>query len=262
MRRLLTLSLVLSALCALPLAAQAGSSFFDIFTEVSVASPPYPGSSLEMAVGASSSSGIITIVGRDFMHLDRCDSGTGSPLPMEASCSSSSGPGGSWAADSFFDVFYDAAIGGPAFAADSFFDIFCDYTTAAGAPAVLVTKHAEFPDGDARRYFDVSHSSSFFDIFYEVAFSPVEHHGFHLHGDVCPQLSVTGVRVSPPTCANGQCGSSLTLQVDLHNDLACVRCKTSDCAGLIMRIGQTGDSLGDPVAEQAASWGSVKSLYR
>ncbi len=262
MRRMLTLSCVLSALCALPLVAQAGSSFFDIFTEVSVASPPYPGGSLEMAVGASSSSGIITIVGRDFMHLDRCDSGTGSQLPMYASCSSSTGPGGSWAADSFFDIFYDTAIGGPSFAADSFFDIFCDYTTATGAPAALVPMHPEFPEGDARRYFDVSHAGSFFDIFYEVAFSPSEHHGFHLHGEVCPLLSVTDVRVGPPTCPNGQCGSSLALQVDLHNDMTCASCMTSDCAGLIMRIGQTGDSLGDPVAEQAASWGSVKTLYR
>ena len=263
MRRLLSLAVVLSALVALPLGAQAAISWFDIFTEVAQVSPPYPGGALEVAVGSSVGGQLLTISGTHFMQLKQCVSGTGSALPTKISCSSSAGTGGSWAAESFFDITYRASVGGPDFAVDSFFDVFCDYAALSGSPeASLVPLHPELPPDDVARYFDISHSGSFFDIFFDVAFSPNEHHRLHLHGECSSLLSVADVSITP-TCSSGACRTVFIMQIAVHTNAAtCCLDDDSDGDGLIMRITQTGDALGDPVAGETASWGDVKSLYR
>jgi hypothetical protein len=181
---------------------------------------------------------------------------------MKMSCSSSSGPGGAWAADSFFDITYLASVGGPDFAVDSFFDVFCDYTTVDGSPASLVALHPELPPDDVARYFDISRSGSFFDIFFDVAFSPNEHHRLHLHGACSSLLSVADVSITP-RCSSGACRATFIVRIAAYYDAAtCCLDDDSDGDGLVMRITQTGDALGAPVAGEAASWGEMKSLFR
>ena len=257
MRRVATVALITgAALLSFAAPAAAIESFFDVFTEVPC---------IGVTPSAAHIQGIGHMSGGAF-HLDLMentilrnvgfnDSG-GTHPPMEGRSLNGLPPGVPWT-ESFFDIYYriDMAPGQPTWSPDSFFDIFYELDMPGAGPAQLVPLHPLLPPNDPMSFFDIFVGDSFFDIYYRVGVGPGGGcQELHCHGECPPGYHPVNMSVQIPSAPSSFFDVFFELTSDPGASLP------SDQK--VLRITTTGEYLTGPVAVQAVTWGTVKSLYR
>lgn len=200
LKRILIVGVVLPLLL-LPVPARADiDSFFDVFSEVPVPEPPLPTTPIITIVG--SYFGPLTTHEQISMSLTHLDHGVWEEtMPGEVRGHDSGGGPGLFGIDSFFDVFMYLPVGAQVphanFRVEEVHRI-----PASGQPSMLVVRHPEILQDDPARFFDVTMTSSFFDIYFSVDCG-CGILDYHLHGST-PNvgfsfLSAQVVRMSSET---------------------------------------------------------------
>ena len=261
MKTFATASIVAIVLLASTLAtrtATAADSFFDIFTELSVNSPPYPGADIITVVGTNFGSNFQATQSH-VVSLAEC-SLQGAPVPSVCKGGGGGGGGGAAGTESFHEM--TCALDVPQLTSGrNIRDIRIVHPP--GTPPGtwrLVPVNPAAPPFSAASFFDVFVDASFFDITYRVADDTGEH-TFHIHGtspsgrmsffDVFCELK------NPVPDALGHIDSFFDVFVDFQMVGPQPPAGTSD-----MECRTTGYFDGGPTATSPASWGAIKGRYR
>ena len=168
------------ALTATPAAAV--DSFFDIFTEIAVNTPPYPSAPVITLVGTNFAGGLQMTqqVETELVALSLNGLPPGTPVFAHMLGSGGGSGGQPPSIDSFFDIFCDLSLPVPS-TGRSIRDIRIVHPPGT-PPGIwrLVPIHAG-PPGSLNSFFDIFVDVSFFDITYRVADDTGEH-TYHVHG--------------------------------------------------------------------------------
>ena len=199
MKRTVTVPLLLMILAlSSPAPASAIDSFFDIFTEVSVAGPPYPTEPLITIIGEN-------VVG-SFQPQQHCQdeiaavrlNGLPPGTPVIASLHGGGAGGLPPSIDSFFDVFFDIDFTVPTSGQLKIVRFVAVPSTPTGTYLQLLPINPLAPPGTPASFFDIFVDDSFFDVFVDFEIGPGPCHPFRCSepDDLC--MVTTGTRVPNP----------------------------------------------------------------
>lgn len=262
---IMSLPVLVLALVAPPPAA-AIDSFFDIFTELSVAGPPYPTQPIITIVGEMINGQFVPQQQHEGSVADIRLNGLPPGEPVFGTLSShGGGSGGSPPAiDSFFDVFIDLDFSTP----DAGRITVPWIATEPAAPHPtqrLLPINPGLPPGSPASFFDVFIEDSFFDIEYRVA-DGTGYHDLHLHGtSPSGRMSFFDVFVELHD-TTPDAGGAVDSFFDVFVDFAIAGvdvCPIPPCdppppPDLSMR--SNGTRVPDPVAVQPTTWSGIKKL--
>jgi hypothetical protein len=253
-------ALALSGLAFSAPPAAAVDSFFDVFTELPVAAPPYP------------TDDVITLVGHNF------GGGFTATEEKKKKVKSTTSTGGLPPGTPYegFMVGGGGGAGGSAPSIDSFFDITYTMDFPAGSSARRIsdvrivhppgTPPGGFrlvpirpgPPGSIDSFFDVFVEASFFDITYRVQ-DDTGQHTYHVHGtSPSGRMSFFDVFVelhNPAPYPDGTVDSFFDVFVDFQ--IAGPQGGGPDC-----REHTTATYEGGATPAARGSWGAIKALYR
>ena len=263
MKRVLMTPLATMALCGVALTATpaaAVDSFFDVFTEISIAAPPYP-TPPEVVLAGLSNGGVFVPtqsieVGVTEIKLNGLP--PGEPVLGTLSCTGGGTGGAPPSINSFFDVFIDMDLPVPT-AGRRISDVRIVHPPATPPGTWRLVPINPGPPGSIDSFFDVFVADDFFDITYRVA-DNTGAHTYHMHGtspsgrqsffDVFVELR------NPAPYPDGTVDSFFDVFVDFQM-AAGPRNGLPD-----QRIQTTGTYQPGTVAVADRTWGVLKELYR